>query len=187
MGDEVTVTPEGVMDGEYTDCERYPNCRAGGPRDHAHGDRQARWHARQHRGQDLEEARGPGPGRRAAPTDAGPGVEKMAQTMPECMDEATEQAFDTFTGLVRGATSETVQFKAVASVLDRSTTAPTRQIHTHSTKDIERRDIRIIITPEMMHQFRMGDIDEEEFGDLIDVAPQPVRPVRDILAALEAA
>jgi hypothetical protein len=108
-------------------------------------------------------------------------------TMAERMDEAAEEVFDTLTGLVRGARSETVQLKAVESVLDRSTVAPKRQIHSHSTVDIERREIHIVLTAADIAQLKLGDIDEDEIEGMIDVTPQPVRPVGGILAELQAA
>jgi transposase len=112
-------------------------------------------------------------------------VETAVKTLAERMDEAAGDAFQRLTELVRGARSETVQLKAVESILDRSTTAPKREIHSSRTVDVEQRVIHIHITPEQMAQLRQGYI-EEEPDDMIDVTPQPVRPVREALAELEA-
>jgi hypothetical protein len=113
-------------------------------------------------------------------------VERAAKTMAERMDEAAEEAFDALTGLVRGAKSETVQFKAVESVLDRSSVAPKREIHSSHTVDVEKREIHIHIDAAMLAQLRQGYI-EEEPEDMIDVTPQAWRPMREVMSELEAA
>jgi transposase len=113
-------------------------------------------------------------------------VESVANTLAERMDEAAEDAFEHLTELVRGAKSETVQFKAAESILDRSTTAPKREIHSSHSVDVEKREIHIHIDAALMAQLRQGYI-EEEPEDMIDITPQPMRPTGHVLAELEAA
>jgi hypothetical protein len=88
--------------------------------------------------------------------------------------------------LVRGVKSETVQFNAVESVLDRSSVAPKREIHSSHTVDVEKREIHIHIDAAMLAQLRQGYI-EEEPEDMIDVTPQAWRPMREVMSELEAA
>jgi len=115
-------------------------------------------------------------------------VEKVAKSLAERMDEAADDAFERLTELVRGAKSETVQFKAVESILDRSTSAPKREIHSSRTVDVEQRMIKITLTADDLAQLRSGYL-EEEPDDMIDVMPYrpPERPLTDVLAELKAA
>jgi transposase len=98
-------------------------------------------------------------------------VEHVAKSLAERVDEAAEDAFERLTELVRGAKSETVQFKAVESILDRSTTAPKREIHSSHRVDEEKRVIHLTLTAEDIAQLRSGIVLEEP-EDMIDVTPR---------------
>jgi hypothetical protein len=71
--------------------------------------------------------------------------------------------------------------------MHQSPTAPKQQIHTHSTVETESKVIRITLTAADIAQLKRGLINEDEIDDMIDVTPQPVRPMREIIAELEAA
>jgi histone H3/H4 len=71
------------------------------------------------------------------------------KSLAERFDAMAPEAFEKLRDLVRGAKSETVQFKAMESVLDRSPSAPKRQIHSAPAGD--RRPLLVIpITPELV-------------------------------------
>ena len=115
-------------------------------------------------------------------------VEKVAKSLAERVDEAAEGAFDRLQELAKRAKSETVQFKAVESILDRSTIAPKREIHSSRTVDVEQRMIKITLTADDLAQLRSGLVLEEP-DDMIDVTPYrpPEKPLTDVLAELRAA
>jgi hypothetical protein len=113
-------------------------------------------------------------------------VEKVAKTLAERMDEAVEGVFERLTELVRGAKSEPVQFEAVGSILDRSSTAPKREIQSSRSVDVEKREIDLHIDAAMMAQLRSGYV-EEEPEDMIDITPHHPIALKDIMAELRAA